>query len=344
MRKYIALLLALTVLLSLSVPALAAPQKPVITGTSPDSFAYLGGEPLQIWVDAEQPASGQLRYHWYMSKTEDLALLEPLNNENEATYQIPEPDEPCVRWYLCQVWVEENGEISAATGSRAIRVEFAAPTMEIISAPQKTIYTSGETLDLTGMHVRLHVGSGYLDSYDGKDLTVTKDPLLTPGEQKIAVQWKGAFDVFFVTVKAAAHTTHTFSDWMITTQPTCTEVGQRVRECDCGVTEKEDIPVLEHAWDEGSDTQEGKLFTCTLCKQTRLEENETTGKDVFQNFKDKLSDNNKTDKGEMVEEKEDVPLWALVLIGLASMILVGIVALLVLRRKPERRPRTPDSV
>ena len=41
MRKTIALLLILTVLLSLSVPALAAPQKPVVTGTSPDSFAYL---------------------------------------------------------------------------------------------------------------------------------------------------------------------------------------------------------------------------------------------------------------------------------------------------------------
>ena len=334
MRKTIALLLILTVLLSMAVPALAAPQKPVVTGTSPDSFAYLGGEPLQLWVEAEQPASGQLRYLWYMSKTEDLALLEPLSDAREATYTVPEPDEPCVRWYLCQVWVEENGETSAPTGSRAIRVEFAAPTMEIVSVPKKTVYTAGETLDLRGMHVRLHVGTGYLDSYDGKDLTVTKDPLLTPGEQKIAVQWKGAFDVFFVTVKEAAHTTHTFGDWMTTAQPTCTEVGQRVRECDCGVTEKEDIPVLEHAWDGGANSENGKLFTCTVCGQTRTDAAETTETDPFQAAKDKLSGMDKPGQTEKTGE-EETPLWALVLIGLAAMILGGIVALLVLRRKPK---------
>ena len=76
MRKTIALLLILTVLLSLSVPALAAPQKPVVTGTCPDSFAYLGGEPLQLWVEAEQPASGQLRYLWYMASAMDKLTLQ----------------------------------------------------------------------------------------------------------------------------------------------------------------------------------------------------------------------------------------------------------------------------
>lgn len=346
MRKYISLLLILTVLLSLAVPALAAPQKPVITGTSPDSFGYLGGEQLQVWVEAEQPSSGQLRYHWYMSKTEDLALLEPLNDAREATYKIPEPDEPCVRWYLCQVWVEENGETSAPTGSRAIRVEFAAPTMEILSTPKKTVYTSGETLDLTGMHVRLHVGNGYLDSYDGKGLTITKDPLITLGEQKIAVRWKGAFDVFYVTVKEAAHTTHTFGEWMITAQPTCTEVGQRVRECNCGVTEKEDIPVVEHTWDDGTKTDEGTVYSCTVCKETKTEAGEESHKTPAKRpGKDNKTDKNKEDADDDKEKSnsDSIPIWALVLIGVAAMAVGGFLALILLGRKPKKRPSSKEG-
>ena len=54
MRKYTAMLLVLMVLLSLAVPALAAPQKPVITGTSKEVFAHYGLDAAGIAKAAEE--------------------------------------------------------------------------------------------------------------------------------------------------------------------------------------------------------------------------------------------------------------------------------------------------
>ena len=47
------------------------------------------------------------------------------------------------------------------------------------------------------------IPDGYLDSVDGKYLTYTNQPLVTPGEQKISLRYEDAFDVIIVTVKAA---------------------------------------------------------------------------------------------------------------------------------------------
>lgn len=347
MRKTILILLALLVLMSVAIPVSAAPQKPVITDTSPDTEGCLGGFGVETWVEVEKPASGELHYLWYRSDTEDLAMLTPLANASEACYRLPEPDEPCVAWYLCQVWVSENGENSQTTFSRPIRVEYKAPEMEIVSPPKKLVYTSGEKLDLTGMHVRLYVDNGYVDLYNGDKLDITKNPLTTVGEQKIAVRFKGAFDVFIVTVKEApTHTTHTFSNWMVTAEPTCSQVGQRVRECECGVTEKEDIPALEHAWDEGSKTDEGMLYTCTLCKETKTEEVKENATTPNKRPGKNTNDSDKTDKevDEDENDKESVPVWALVLIGVAAMAVGGFLALLVLNRKPKKRARPSGPV
>ena len=65
---------------------------------------------------------------------------------------------------------------------------------------------------------------------------------------------------------------------MVTTEPSCTDPGIQTRECDCGQTERAEIPATGHQWDEGkvtkepSETSDGeRIFTCTVCKATETE-------------------------------------------------------------------------
>lgn len=78
-----------------------------------------------------------------------------------------------------------------------------------------------------------------------------------------------------VTEQNAEHT-HQFGEWMVTTEPTCTESGIKVRECECGYTERDGIPAAGHQWDAGMATKEPtidtvgvKTFTCTVCGETK---------------------------------------------------------------------------
>lgn len=76
--------------------------------------------------------------------------------------------------------------------------------IEILEVPTKLEYFSGETLDLTGLKVRVHNQDGtYFDSENGEGLTITDQPLVTLGEQKIKVAYGEDMDIFIVTVKEA---------------------------------------------------------------------------------------------------------------------------------------------
>ena len=49
---------------------------------------------------------------------------------------------------------------------------------------------------------------------------------------------------------------HDFGEWMVTTKPTCTKAGIKTRECDCGITERAEVPAIGHNWDAGTITRE----------------------------------------------------------------------------------------
>ena len=90
------------------------------------------------------------------------------------------------------------------------------------------------------------------------------------------VTYQGVSDFFIVTVEAPH--THSFGEWMIVTNPTCTETGIKEWECDCGHTERSEVAATGHQWDEGKVTKEAtknsdgvRTFTCTVCKKTRTE-------------------------------------------------------------------------
>ena len=59
--------------------------------------------------------------------------------------------------------------------------------------------------------------------------------------------------------KAEAHE-HSFGEWVVTTEPTCTEMGIETRTCECGETETREIPALGHDWNG---------LGCSRCDATR---------------------------------------------------------------------------
>ena len=71
-------------------------------------------------------------------------------------------------------------------------------------------------------------------------------------------------------------TEHTWTE-KVTTEPTCTEPGEKTFTCVCGATKKEAIPATGHSWGEPEVTyaangQDGeKVYTCTVCSESKKE-------------------------------------------------------------------------
>lgn len=72
-------------------------------------------------------------------------------------------------------------------------------------------------------------------------------------------------------------TKHTWTE-KVTTEPTCTEAGEKTFTCVCGATKMEEISATGHSWGEPAVTyaangQDGKkVYTCTVCEETKEEE------------------------------------------------------------------------
>ena len=48
---------------------------------------------------------------------------------------------------------------------------------------------------------------------------------------------------------------HTWGNWEETLAPTCSAKGRKTRTCTvCSATETEDVPMVDHAWDDGKVT------------------------------------------------------------------------------------------
>lgn len=79
--------------------------------------------------------------------------------------------------------------------------------------------------------------------------------------------------------KKFAVKTHTFSDWYVSKVATCSETGERRRDCtDCEYYETEVIVTVAHTWDTGMITREPalnvdgvKTYTCSGCGGTKAE-------------------------------------------------------------------------
>ena len=135
-----------------------------------------------------------------------------------------------------------------------------------------------------------------------------------------------------------AHT-HAFGGWMVTTEATCTEPGIQARECDCGHTERADIPATGHQWDEGRITREPTTaaqgettFTCAVCQATRTE--------IIPALHEEAADPSAPPAPEVSDHSpsEAFPWWAIPLI--AVLVIGGIAAGVVVFRRKKKQPRS----
>lgn len=154
---------------------------------------------------------------------------------------------------------------------------------------------------------------------------------------------------------SSAHT-HSFGEWMVTTKPTCTEAGIKTRECDCGVTERAEVPAAGHNWDAGTITREPspkadgeKTYSCLVCKATMTEpvkysvslESDDDEKSSVEPDKDRSTDlkensENSIEQPSPVEsDKFSFPWWIVAVIA-AVVIGGGILAIVLIRNGSDK--------
>lgn len=262
------------------------PAKPVIEGEMPDCYMPIGSDGIILFTNASVPDGGTLKYQWYATDIENMAMIRAIDYAEGDSYQVPE--ELGVKWYCYAAWNVVGGVESEPTYSRLIRVEF----------------------------------------YEN----------------------------------SSVHT-HSFSEWMVTTKPTCTEAGIKTRECDCGVTERAEVPAAGHIWDAGTITREPapkadgeKTYSCLVCKVTMTEpviysgslesnDNEKTSGSLESNNVEKssaakdedasteLKENHEenTEQTSSVESnKVSFPRWMIAVIAAVTVALVIVVGILVI--------------
>lgn len=262
------------------------PAKPVIEGEMPDCYMPIGSDGIILFTNASVPDGGTLKYQWYATDIENMAMIRAIDYAEGDSYQVPE--ELGVKWYCYAAWNVVGGVESEPTYSRLIRVEF----------------------------------------YEN----------------------------------SSVHT-HSFSEWMVTTKPTCTEAGIKTRECDCGVTERAEVPAAGHIWDAGTITREPapkadgeKTYSCLVCKVTMTEpviysgspesnNNEKTSGSLESNNVEKSSDAKDEDASTELKEtheenteqtssvesnKVSFPRWMIAVIAAVTVALVIVVGILVI--------------
>ena len=141
---------------------------------------------------------------------------------------------------------------------------------------------------------------------------------------------------------------HSFCEWMVITEPTCTEIGIKVRECDCGVTERAEVPATGHNWDSGKITKKPtaqsdgeKVYTCLNCKAIKVktvkfssisEESDTTNNTAE-------PDNNSESTIEPTNigsyEKTHFPWWlvAVIVVPVIGCIVIVVILLVIKKQK-----------
>ena len=278
MKRFVFAIMLVLAIVGFAAATVSAegPAKPVIEGEMPDCYMPIGSDGITLFTNASVPDGGTLKYQWYVTDIENMAMIRAIDYAEGDSYQVPE--ELGVKWYCYAAWNVVGGLESEPTYSRLIRVEF---------------YEDG-----------------------------------------------------------SAHT-HSFGEWMVTTKPTCMEAGIKTRECDCGVTERAEVPAAGHNWDAGTITREPspkadgeKTYSCLVCKATKTEQVKYSGslegdndeKSSVDPDKDKSTDlkensENSTEQTSPVKnERVSFPWWIVAVIA-AVVIGVGVLAVVLIRKK-----------
>lgn len=275
---------------------------PTITTQPTDVVGSIGGVPVTLSVNA-YTASGELHYQWYAVDAAGLSGMTAIPGAYAATYTPPET--AGTAYYCAGVYTVSGSMRSDITMSAVVSVNFSG--IQIITAPAKTSYITGESVSLKGLVVRVYDASGsYWDSYDGNGLSLYPAKLTSAGQTVVELGYGMSTASFLVTVRAAATSSdgksttnsdgtaadsadgtadataehvHEYDDWIITKEANCVTTGIRSRTCRiCGDVQTEVVPKTDHTWDEGvitkqpTETSNGsRLYTCTVCKANKSE-------------------------------------------------------------------------
>ena len=96
--------------------------KPVIVGEMPDCYMSIGGDGITLFTNVSVPDGGTLKYQWYVTDIENMAMIRAIDYAEGDSYKVPE--ELGVKWYCYAARNVVGGLESAPTYSRLIRVEF----------------------------------------------------------------------------------------------------------------------------------------------------------------------------------------------------------------------------
>ena len=283
MKRFVfAIMLVLAIVGSATVTVSAAgprPTQPVIVAEMPDCYMPIGSDGITLFTNVSVPDGGTMKYQWYVTDKENMAMIRAIDYAEGDSYQVPE--ELGVKWYCYAAWNVVGGLESEPIYSRLIRVEF----------------------------------------YEN----------------------------------SSAHT-HSFGEWMVTTKPTCTEAGIKTRECDCGVTERAEVPAAGHNRDVGTITREPspkadgeKTYSCLVCKATMTEpvkyseslESDDDEKSSVEPDKDRSTDlkensENSTEQTSPAESNEFSFPWWIVAVIAAVVIGGGILAIVLIRKGSDK--------
>lgn len=144
---------------------------------------------------------------------------------------------------------------------------------------------------------------------------------------------------------------HSFCEWMVITEPTCTEIGIKVRECDCGVTERAEVPATGHNWDSGKITKKPtaqsdgeKVYTCLNCKAIKVKTVKFSGISEESDRTNNTAepDNNSESTIEPTNigsyEKTHFPWWlvAVIVVPVIGCIVIVVILLVIKKQKNVR--------
>ena len=317
MKRFIfAIMLVLAIVGSATVTVSAAgpkPTQPVIVAEMPDCYMPIGSNGITLFTNVSVPDGGTMKYQWYVTDIENMAMIRAIDYADGDSYQVPE--ELGVKWYCYAAWNVVGGLKSEPIYSRLIRVEFYKNSSEHTHSFGEWMVTTKPTCTKAGIKTR------------ECDCGVT---------ERAEVPATG----------------HNFGEWMVTTKPTCTKAGIKTRECDCGVTERAEVPATGHNWNAGTITREPspkadgeKTYSCLVCKATMTEsvkyseslESDDNEKSSVESDKDRSTDlkensESSTEQTSPAEsDKFSFPWWIVAVIA-AVVIGGGILAIVLIRK------------
>lgn len=118
----------------------------------------------------------------------------------------------------CTFAVKVKNNSVEVTRNFTLKIQQTSVILDIMEAPAKEVYQIGETLDLTGLRVKIQNPDGtVIESKDGEGLTVPTEPFTEAGEQVIKATYGDSFVTFRVKVEEAADSTEPTDP---TTEPT----------------------------------------------------------------------------------------------------------------------------